>query len=202
MKTINLREYDRQAYPKDTWIEASDEVAETFLLAKRKEAARDRQMYRYKAFYSLACDDGIEKAAIHWAQPSPEEILLQKEAEQHYQLTLIRLAEALDHLPEKQARRIRARYLMGRKIIEIAAQEEVVPSCVGTSIKAGLKNIRKYFEKRNGKYSDNGNTGTIESRTGKSAEGIAPVGEPPENSAEPAARYRTPRQNAAPEPAA
>lgn len=37
---------------------------------------------------------------------------------------------------------------MGRKIIEIAAQEEVDPSCVGTSIKAGLKNIRKYFEKK------------------------------------------------------
>lgn len=148
MKTINLREYDPQAYPKDTWIEVSDEVAETFLLAKRKEAARDRQMYRYKAFYSLDCDDGIEKAAIHWAQPSPEEILLKKEAEQHYQLTLLRLTEALDHLSEKQARRIRARYLMGRKIIEIAAQEEVDPSCIGTSIKAGLKNIRKYFEKK------------------------------------------------------
>ena len=79
MKTINLREYDPQAYSKDTWIEVSDEVAETFLLAKRKEAAWDRQMYRYKAFYSLDCDDGIEKAAIHWAQPSPEEILFKKE---------------------------------------------------------------------------------------------------------------------------
>ena len=36
-------------------------------------AARERKMYRYKAFYSLDCDDGIENAAIGWAQPSPED---------------------------------------------------------------------------------------------------------------------------------
>lgn len=46
----------------DTWINVSDEVAETFLLSKRKEAAQYRQMYRYKALYSLDCDDGMEKA--------------------------------------------------------------------------------------------------------------------------------------------
>ena len=30
-----------------------------------------RKMFRYKAFYSLDCNDGIENAAIGWAQPSP-----------------------------------------------------------------------------------------------------------------------------------
>ena len=33
------------------------------------------QMFRYKAFYSLDCNDGIENAAIGWAQPLPEDYL-------------------------------------------------------------------------------------------------------------------------------
>ena len=63
MQTINLKQY----YPfctEDTFIEVSDEIVEAFLLDKRAEAARERKMYRYKAFYSLDCDDGIENAAI------------------------------------------------------------------------------------------------------------------------------------------
>lgn len=147
MQTINLNQY----YPfctEDIFVEVSDEIVEAFLLDKRAEAARERKMYRYKAFYSLDCDDGIEKAAIGWAQPSPEELLMKKEVEQEYQLTLARLDEAINHLSEIQARRIHARYMLGMKVIDIAAVEGVVPSCVGTSIKAGLKNIRKYFEKK------------------------------------------------------
>ena len=147
MQTINLKQY----YPfctEDIFVEVSDEIVEAFLLDKRAEAARERKMYRYKAFYSLDCDDGIEKAAIGWAQPSPEELLMKKEVEQEYQLTLARLDEAINHLSEIQARRIHARYMLGMKVIDIAAVEGVVPSCVGTSIKAGLKNIRKYFEKK------------------------------------------------------
>ena len=72
MQTINLKQY----YPfctEDTFVEVSDEIVEAFLLDKRAEAARERKMYRYKAFYSLDCNDGIENAAIGWAQPSPED---------------------------------------------------------------------------------------------------------------------------------
>ncbi len=53
-------------------------IVEAFLLDKRAEAARDRKMFRYKAFYSLDCNDGIENAAIGWAQPSPEDYLIEK----------------------------------------------------------------------------------------------------------------------------
>ena len=59
MQTINLKQY----YPfctEDTFVEVSDEIVEAFLLDKRAEAARERKMYRYKAFYSLDCNDGIE----------------------------------------------------------------------------------------------------------------------------------------------
>ena len=65
MQTINLKQY----YPfctEDTFVEVSDEIVEAFLLDKRAEAARERKMYRYKAFYSLDCNDGIENAAIGW----------------------------------------------------------------------------------------------------------------------------------------
>ena len=67
MQTINLKQY----YPfctEDTFVEVSDEIVEAFLLDKRAEAARERKMYRYKAFYSLDCNDGIENAAIGWAR--------------------------------------------------------------------------------------------------------------------------------------
>ena len=63
MQTINLKQY----YPfctEDTFVEVSDEIIEAFLLDKRAEAARERKMYRYKAFYSLDCDDGIENADL------------------------------------------------------------------------------------------------------------------------------------------
>lgn len=78
MQTINLKQY----YPfckEDIFVEVSDEIVEAFLLDKRAEAARDRKMFRYKAFYSLDCNDGIENAAIGWAQPSPEDYLIGKE---------------------------------------------------------------------------------------------------------------------------
>lgn len=77
MQTINLKQY----YPfckEDIFVEVSDEIVEAFLLDKRAEAARDRKMFRYKAFYSLDCNDGIENAAIGWAQPSPEDYLIEK----------------------------------------------------------------------------------------------------------------------------
>mgnify|MGYP000111507103 CR=1 FL=1 len=63
MQTINLKQY----YPfckEDICVEVSDEIVEAFLLDKRAEAARERKMFRYKAFYSLDCNDGIENAAI------------------------------------------------------------------------------------------------------------------------------------------
>ena len=122
MQTINLKQY----YPfctEDTFVEVSDEIVEAFLLDKRAEAARERKMYRYKAFYSLDCDDGIEKAAIGWAQPSPEDCLMEKEAQAEYAELLRRLYEAISSLPPAQARRVHARYMLGMKVKDIAAME-------------------------------------------------------------------------------
>ena len=60
MQTINLKQY----YPfctEDTFVEVSDEIVEAFLLDKRAEAARERKMYRYKAFYSLTAMMGLRR---------------------------------------------------------------------------------------------------------------------------------------------
>ena len=144
MQTINLKQY----YPfctEDTLVEVSDEIAEAFLLDKRAEAARERKMYRYKAFYSLDCNDGIENAAIGWAQPSPEDCLMEKEAQAEYAELLRRLYEAISSLTPTQARRVHARYMLGMKVKDIAAMEGIThprrgsPSmrrsggCAGTS---------------------------------------------------------------------
>ena len=94
MQTINLKQY----YPfckEDIFVEVSDEIVEAFLLDKRAEAARDRKMFRYKAFYSLDCNDGIENAAISWAQPSPEDYLIEKEDLAEYKELIRRLYEAI-----------------------------------------------------------------------------------------------------------
>ena len=147
MQTINLKQY----YPfctEDTFVEVSDEIVEAFLLDKRAEAARERKMYRYKAFYSLDCDDGIENAAIGWAQPSPEDYLMEKEAQAEYAELLRRLYEALSSLPPTQARRVHARYMLGMKVKDIAAMEGITPSQAGKSIHAALRRLRRYFIRR------------------------------------------------------
>ena len=147
MQTINLKQY----YPfctEDTFVEVSDEIVEAFLLDKRAEAARERKMYRYKAFYSLDCDDGIENAAIGWAQPSPEDCLMEKEAQAEYAELLRRLYEALSSLHPTQARRVHARYMLGMKVKDIAAMEGITPSQAGKSIHAALRRLRRYFIRR------------------------------------------------------
>jgi DNA-directed RNA polymerase specialized sigma subunit, sigma24 homolog len=138
MIMINLRRY----YPflrEDCFIEVPDEVAEAFLLAARQENNYRKKLSRYKAYYSLDRGDGIENA-VFYSEPSPEEMLLRK-------ISLEQLQEALDHLTPIQARRVYAHYILGLKKREIARTEGVDDSSVRHSIKAGLKNFKRYFDK-------------------------------------------------------
>ena len=147
MQTINLKQY----YPcckEDICVEVSDEIVEAFLLDKRAEAARERKMFRYKAFYSLDCNDGIENAAIGWAQPSPEDYLIEKEELAEYEELIRRLYEAISFLPPMQARRVHARYMLGMKVKDIAAMEGITPSQAGKSIHAALRRLRRYFARQ------------------------------------------------------
>ena len=140
MKKVNLRELYPDIYKTDVFIEVSSEVQEVFLTDKRAEAARQRQMYNYKAYYSLDCDNGIEKQVVY-QPPTPE--MLMEEKQLREQLYSAEMA-----LPEKQAKRIYARCYLGMTVKEIAKTEGVDLSRVYDSIQRGLKwlaiNLKKF----------------------------------------------------------
>ena len=137
MKKINLRELYPDIYKADTYLEVTDEVQAVFLADKRAEAAHNRQMYRYKAYYSLDCDNGIEDAVMH-RSPTPEEILDDKHLRDQ-------LYAAVMALPDKQAKRIYARFYLGMTPAEIAKADRVDVSRVRDSIRRGLKHLAKLF---------------------------------------------------------
>ena len=139
MQKINLRELYPDIYKTDTYLEVTDEVQAVFLADKRAEALYLRQMYNYKAQYSLDCDNGIEKAVVQ-NPPTPEEILENKERRHQ-------LYTAVMELPDKQAKWIYARFYLGMTVKEIAQAESIDPSWVYKSIKQGLKRLAKKIEK-------------------------------------------------------
>ena len=137
MKKINLRELYPNVYTTDFFVDVTEEVMETIRAAERAEAAYDRRMYRYKAHYSLDCDNGIENAVLLKPQ-TPEMVLEEKQFQEQ-------VYAAVMNLPEKQAKRIYARYYLGMTVNEIAGVEGVDPSRVRASIRRGLKQLGKYF---------------------------------------------------------
>ena len=137
MKKVNLRDLYPDVYKSDHFVEVTEDVLETIRDSERAEAAYDRRMYRYKAHYSLDCDNGIENAILMKPQ-TPEMLLEEKQLRE-------KLYAAVMALPEKQAKRIYARYYLGMRVGEIAAAEGVDPSRVRDSIRRGLKQLAKYF---------------------------------------------------------
>ena len=110
---------------------------ETIRAAERAEAAYERKMYRYKAQYSLDCENGIENAVLLKPQ-TPEMVLEEKQFQEQVYAVVMKL-------PEKQAKRIYARYYLGMTVNEIAEVEGVDPSRVWDSIRRGLKQLGKYY---------------------------------------------------------
>ena len=110
---------------------------ETIRAAERAETAYERKMYRYKAQYSLDCENGIENAVLLKPQ-TPEEVMEDKQLRDQ-------LYAAVMTLPDKQAKRIYARFYLGMTPIEIAKAEKVDVSRVRDSILRGLKNLSKLF---------------------------------------------------------
>lgn len=137
MKEINLRDYYPH-YTTDKYVEVPDEVLVILEDFRRQEESYQRNLRRYKAFYSLDADNGIEKDIL-LEQPSPFELL-----EQQRMIAL--LHQGLATLPEKQRQRIYAHYFLGMSKTAIARQEGCDPSSVRDSIKRGLVRLEKYFE--------------------------------------------------------
>lgn len=138
MPKINLRDLYPDFYKTDCIIDVPEEVLAVFVEHERQEAARTRQMYRYRAQYSLDRADGIENA-IQFVSYSPHEIYERN-------LTTQQLHAAIAALPDKQAKRIYAHYILGISKAEIARAEGVDEKAVRRAIESGLKNM-EYFLK-------------------------------------------------------
>ena len=170
MKTINLRKLYFSQYHEDVFVEVSDEVAEALLLMQRAENNRRQKINYYKAYYSIDCVDGIEMAAIHGEQvspedtysidyspeieyhfpnqePSAEEILLAKEQKERMVLMLQCLQEALATLTPMQKRRLEARFAAAMKYREIADEENVSMTSITTTVRDAVLKLRDYFIK-------------------------------------------------------
>ena len=137
MKIVNLRELYPDVYKTDCFVEVTEDVLAVFQNADRAENAYERRMYRYKAQYSLDCNSCMEQFVLQ-RPPTPEELLEDQQLREQ-------LYTAVMELPEKQAKRIYARYYLGMRVSEIAAAEGVDPSRVRDSIRRGLKQLTKYF---------------------------------------------------------
>ena len=137
MKKINLRELYPDVYTTDFFVDVTEEVMETIRAAERAEAAYERKMYRYEEFVILLPFTSIENAVLLKPQ-TPEMVLEGKQFQEQVYAAVMKL-------PEKQAKRIYARYYLGMTVNEIAEVEGVDPSRVRDSIRRGLKQLVKYF---------------------------------------------------------
>lgn len=138
MKYVNLRELYPDVYKLDVFVEVTEDVLAAIQAAERADAAYKRRMYRYKAQYSLDSNNGIEKDVLK-PPMTPEEILENKYLRE-------RLYTAVMALPDKQAKRIYARFYLDMTPKEIAQAEGVDPGRVRDSIRRGLKKLAKQFE--------------------------------------------------------
>ncbi len=138
MKTINLRKLYPLYYMEDYYIEVSDEVAEQIQAAERAEHAYIERIRYHKAYYSLDAGNGIEKDVI-FVSKSPQEIYERK-------LSNEELYAAINKLPDKQAKRIYARYFQNMSLTDIAKIEGVSVTAVRTSIERALKSIEKILK--------------------------------------------------------
>ena len=104
----------------------------------RKEAAYRLRTYRHKAYYSLDRDDGLEHEAVFVAL-SPHELYERK-------VTMQELHAAISSLPDKQAKRIYAHFILGMTKQDIARAEGVHEKVVRVAIERGLRRLEKILK--------------------------------------------------------
>ena len=137
MTIINLRDY-YPFYTSDNFIDVPDEVYELLKEFDRKEAAYRLRTYRHKAYYSLDRNDGIEHEAL-FVSPSPYELYERK-------ISIQELHTAISNLPDKQAKRVYAHFILGMSQTDIAKAEGVSKMAVSYSIERALNSMEKYLK--------------------------------------------------------
>lgn len=138
MAKINLREF-YPFYCVDEYIEVTEEVSEMLRQSERSEEAQRKKVIRYKAYFSLDREDGIERALLNRVY-TPEELYERKSAQK-------KLYEAMQTLSEKQAKRIYAYYCLHISKAEIAKAEGVRWNSVDRSIRQGMRKLKLFLQK-------------------------------------------------------
>lgn len=130
--------HSNYAGTQDMIVEVPDEVALLLREYMLLEEAYRIRTYRYKAFYSLDRDEGIEREILQ--KPlNPAEIWEQR------QMTEL-IYKGLSKLPVKQRQRIYAHFFLGMSKADIAKAEGTHKSRITRSIEAGLRSLEKYFK--------------------------------------------------------
>ena len=135
MTTIKLNNY----YPHLTeciTLEVSEEIAVTLSIGGRMCDSYKRRKRDHDEC-SLDGTPGFE-ADVTYPPLTPEEIMEQAEDQ-------AALYAALDRLPPVQARRVYARFILGRSVGQIAKAEGVEERNVRETINKGLRTLKKYL---------------------------------------------------------
>ena len=134
---------------KDTFVEVPDEVADAIVEESRAENANDAKQHYH--CYSLDASPGMEN---HFPEQviSPEDILMEKEAEREQEaahaLMMERLQEALATLTPRQASCLHARFWEGKPFKEIAEAEGFTTSAAIVTVRNAIIKLQKYYIKR------------------------------------------------------
>lgn len=136
MTTIELNSYYPHLTERIT-LEVSDEIAVTLSIGGRLCDSYKRRK-REHGECSLDGTPGFE-ADVTRSPLTPEEVMEQAEEQDALYL-------ALDQLPPVQARRVYARFILGRSVTAIAEAEGVNKSQITRSIDFGLKNLREILK--------------------------------------------------------
>ena len=136
MTTIKLNNY----YPHLTeciTLEVSEEIAVTLSIGGRLCDSYKRRKREHDEC-SLDGTPGFE-ADVTYPPLTPEEIMELAEDR-------AALYAALDRLPPVQARRVYARFILGRTVSQIARAENVEERNVRETINKGLRRLKKYLD--------------------------------------------------------
>ena len=142
MQRINLRKYYYPLYDEDIFIEVPDEIA----TALWEEHCFDDNTRRNLWIHTYSLDESPE-IENHFPEQicSAEEILLQREADQYREFLLGKLDAALATLTPKQLRRLKSRFMEGKKYREIAEMEGTDPSIAHHSVRAAIRRLQRYY---------------------------------------------------------
>jgi len=136
MTTIELNSYYPHLTERIT-MEVSDEIAVTLSIGGRCCDSYKRRKREHDEC-SLDGTPGFE-ADVTRPPLTPEEVMEQAEEQDALYL-------ALDQLPPVQARRVYARFILGRSVTAIARAEGVNKCQITRSIDFGLKNLREILK--------------------------------------------------------